>query len=148
MNTRTAEKVRFPSFSFTSLSFVSFWSGQLIVPASLSPSFLIVSVDVRFWSPISYSHFHVPTGSAFSPCATARPQMPEYQRRREDRFHVCLQEVAGGEPSDADRLQPLTAILGMPRPPVRIAPPGATGGLPPVASQDSILAMRSSPDRK
>src|SRR5438552_10019618 len=40
----------------------------------------------------------------------------EYQRRREDRLHVCLQEVAGGKPSDADRLQPLTAILGIPRP--------------------------------
>src|SRR6266851_27620 len=51
---------------------------------------------------------------------------PEYQRRREDRFHVCLQEVAGGEPSDADRLQPLTAILGMPRPPVRMAWPRAS----------------------
>src|SRR5438128_6656377 len=76
INTRTAEKVRSPSFSFTSLSVVSFWSGQLIVPASLSPSILTVSVDVRFWSPILYSHFHVPTGSAFSPCAPARPQSP------------------------------------------------------------------------
>ena len=76
MNIRSAEKVRSPSFSFTSLSFVSFWSGQLIVPASLSPSFLIVRVDIRFWPPISYSHFHVPTGSAFSPCAPARPQNP------------------------------------------------------------------------
>src|SRR5881392_111854 len=51
---------------------------------------------------------------------------PEYQRRREDRLHVCLQGVAGGEPSDADRLQPLTAILGMPRPPVRMARPSAS----------------------
>src|SRR5882672_8526190 len=51
---------------------------------------------------------------------------PEYQCRREDRFHVCLQEVAGGKPSDADRLQPLTAILGMPRPPVRMARPSAS----------------------
>src|SRR6267143_1025341 len=76
INTRTAEKVRSPAFSFTSLSFVSFWSGQLIVPASLSPSFLIDSVDIRFWPPISYSHFQVPTGSAFSPCAPARPQSP------------------------------------------------------------------------
>src|SRR3984885_4733234 len=62
MSFRTAENVRVPSFSFRSLSFVSFWSGQLIVPASLSPSFLIVKVDVRFMSPILYSHFHVPTG--------------------------------------------------------------------------------------
>src|SRR6185436_19687855 len=73
-STRTAEKVNSPSFSFTSLSFASFWSGQLIVPASLSPSFVIVSVDVRCWSPILYSHFHVPIGSDFSPCAPARPQ--------------------------------------------------------------------------
>src|SRR3984893_5736490 len=55
-----------------------------------------------------------------------KPTEPEHQRRREDRFHVCLQEVAGGEPSDADRLQPLTAILGMPRPPVRMARPSAS----------------------
>ena len=48
------------------------------------------------------------------------------QRRRDDRLHVCLQEVAGAEPSDADRLQPLTAILGMPRPPVRMARPSAS----------------------
>src|SRR5262249_40746354 len=36
----------------------------------------------------------------------------EYQRRRKDRVHDRLQERAGAEPSDADRLQPLTAILG------------------------------------
>jgi hypothetical protein len=29
--------------------------------------------------------------------------------------------MAGGKPSDADRLQPLTAILWMPRPPARVA---------------------------
>src|SRR6185295_12560402 len=75
-NFRTAENVSFPSLNFTSLSFSSFWSGQFIVPARLSPSFLIVSSDVRCWSPILYSHFQVPTGSAFSPCATARPQNP------------------------------------------------------------------------
>src|SRR5262245_12464259 len=71
--TRSAENVSSPSFSFRSWRFVSFWSGQLIVPVSLSPSFLIVSVDVRFWSPILYSHFHVPTGSDWF-AATARPQ--------------------------------------------------------------------------
>src|SRR5262249_55044045 len=38
LNFRTAENVRVLSFSFASLSFSSFWSGQLIVPASLSPS--------------------------------------------------------------------------------------------------------------
>src|ERR1700676_2881883 len=55
-----------------------------------------------------------------------KPAEPNYQRRREDRFHGCLQEVAGGEPSDADRLQPLT---GMPRPPVRMASPSAGSGV-------------------
>src|SRR6516225_472274 len=75
MNFRTAENVRVPSFSFRSLRFVFFWSGQLIVPASLFPSFLIVKVDVRFCPPILYSHFHVPTGSTLS-AAPARPQTP------------------------------------------------------------------------
>src|SRR5436190_364477 len=51
---------------------------------------------------------------------------PECQRRREDRLHVCLQGVAGVQPSDADRLLPLTAILGMPRPSVRMAWPSAS----------------------
>src|SRR5215467_15821738 len=74
MNFRTAENVSFPSLNFTSLSFSSFWSGQFIVPERLSPSFWIVSSDVRCWSPILYSHFQVPTGSDFSPCATAKPQ--------------------------------------------------------------------------
>src|SRR3984893_8813369 len=55
-----------------------------------------------------------------------KPAEPEYQRRREDRFHVCLQEVAGGEPSNAERLQALTTILGKPRPPVRMARPSAS----------------------
>src|SRR6185436_19990685 len=73
---RTAEKVSLPSLNFTSLSFSSFWSGQFIVPERLSPSFWIVSSDVRCWSPILYSHFQVPTGSAFSPCANAKPQSP------------------------------------------------------------------------
>src|SRR6188474_504023 len=82
MNFRTAENVSFPSLNFTSLSFSSFWSGQFIVPARLSPSFLIVSSDVRCWSPILYSHFQVPTGSAFSPCATARPQNPSTNTER------------------------------------------------------------------
>src|SRR5262249_1723781 len=53
LNFRTAENVRVLAFSFTSLSFSSFWSGQLIVPASLSPSILIVKVAVSFWLPIS-----------------------------------------------------------------------------------------------
>src|SRR3954469_3198680 len=96
MNFRTAENVSAPSFSFTPLSFVAFWSGQLIVPASLSPSFVIVRVDVRFWSPISYSHFHVPTGSAFSPCAVARPQSPSTNAAERIVFMLASREWRGG----------------------------------------------------
>src|SRR6185436_11224638 len=69
MNFRTTENVSFPSLNFGSAIFSSFWSGQFMVPSILSPSLLIVSSAVRFWSPIEYWHFHVPTGSAFSPCA-------------------------------------------------------------------------------
>src|SRR5262249_9953929 len=52
INFRTAEKVRVSPFSLKSLSFVSSWSGQVIVPVRLSPSFLTFKVDVRSWSPI------------------------------------------------------------------------------------------------
>jgi hypothetical protein len=76
MNFRTTENVSFPSLNFGSVIFSSFWSGQFIVPSTLSPSFLIVRSAVRFWSPIEYSHFHVPTGSAFSPCAPVSPNNP------------------------------------------------------------------------
>src|SRR5262249_28770802 len=68
---------------------------------------------------------------------------PEHQRRREGRLHVSLQEVAGGEPADADRLQPLTAILGMPRPPVRMAWPSASSR---VERIHAALAPRAAPD--
>src|SRR5262245_9906764 len=74
--TRSAENVSSPSFIFTSLSFASFWFGQSIVPASLSPSFLIVRVEVRGCPPISYSHFHVPTGSTLASAALAGRQSP------------------------------------------------------------------------
>ena len=80
VNFRTAEKVSVPSFSFTSLSSRPFWSGQLIVPARLSPSFLIVKVDVRFCPPISYSHFHVPTGLYLVVRRARQAADPEYQR--------------------------------------------------------------------
>src|SRR5262249_24146837 len=76
-NFRSAENVSVPSFSFRSLSLVASWSGQLIVPARLAPSFLIFKVDVRCCPPISYSHFHVPTGSTtLSSAAPARPHTP------------------------------------------------------------------------
>src|SRR5215813_8773823 len=54
-NFRSAENVSVPSFSFRSLSLVSSWSGQLIVPVRLSPSFLNFKVDVRCCPPISYA---------------------------------------------------------------------------------------------
>src|SRR5436190_4839690 len=76
MNFRTTENVSFPSLNCAAVIFSSFWSGQVIVPSTLSPSFLIVRSAVRFWSPIEYAHFHVPAGSAFSPCALASPQNP------------------------------------------------------------------------
>src|SRR5262249_13832542 len=68
---RSAEKVSSPSLNLTSLSFDSFLSCQVIMPVSLSPSFLTARVDSRFCPPTSYSHFHVPTGSAFSSRAPA-----------------------------------------------------------------------------
>src|SRR5439155_26094835 len=79
----------------TSLSFASFWSGQLIVPASLSPSFVIVSVDIRFWSPIEYSHFHVPTGSTLS-AAPARPQNPSTNAAERIVFMFASKKLRAG----------------------------------------------------
>ena len=96
MTFRTAENVSFPSLNFRSLSFSSFWSGQLIVPASLSPSFLIVRVDVRFLSPISYSHFHVPTGSALSSRAPARPHSPSTNAAERIAFMIASEKWRAG----------------------------------------------------
>src|SRR5262245_29711128 len=112
MNCRSAEKLKLPSFILTSLICASFWSGQLIVPASRSPSALIVSVDIRFWPPISYSHLHFPIGLSLSPPAPAKPQSPMTNAAERIAFIHRLREMACGRPSDADRLQPLTAILG------------------------------------
>src|SRR5260370_6561547 len=96
INFRSAEKVSVPSFSFRSLRLVSFWSGQLIVPASLSPSFLIVKGDAPCWAPISYSHFHAPPGSAFSPCAPPRPQTP--RTTAAERIRPLFAAHGGGRP--------------------------------------------------
>src|SRR5437763_11053606 len=105
MSLRSAENVSFPSLNFGSLSFSSFWSGQLIVPASLPPSFLTVRVDVRFAPPISYSHFHVPTGSApfLSSAAPARPQSPSTSATERIAFMNRLREVVQGKRSNVDR---------------------------------------------
>src|SRR5436190_13322151 len=119
INFRTAENVSVPSFSFTSLSFSSFWSGQVIVPASLSPSFLIVRVDVRLLPPISYSHFQVPTGSAFASRALARPQSPSTNAIERIAF-IIVSEDWGRKRSNAGRHQTLTAIHWMARPLVRL----------------------------
>src|SRR5215468_9763469 len=116
MNFRTAENVRVPSFSFRSLRFVSFWFGQLIVPASLSPSFLIVRVDVSFTPPISYSQFHVPTGSALSPCAPARLVSPSTNVAERIAFMIASKEWRAGSCPTPTGLHPPTGIQGMPRP--------------------------------
>src|SRR5439155_14588015 len=75
--------------------------------------------------PIEYSHFHVPTGSALSSLAPARSPSPSTNAADRIAFMFVSKEVAGGEPSDANCPQPLTAILGMPRLPVRMARPSA-----------------------
>src|SRR5438034_11115689 len=96
MNFRSAENVSFPSLNFGSRIFSSFWSGQLIVPARMSPSLL----DRQCGRPLLVADFVLTRPSpdrvcllALRACNTAEP---EYQRRQEDRFHVRLQEVAGG----------------------------------------------------
>src|SRR5262245_28281126 len=119
-NFRSAENVSVPSFSFRSLSLVSSWSGQLIVPVRLSPSFLIFKVDVRCCPPISYSHFHVPTGSTtLSSAAPARPQTARTNAIERIAFMIASEIVAQRKQSDVDRHPPLAAIIPMPRPVVR-----------------------------
>src|SRR5262249_13079531 len=100
--------------SFRSLRFVSFWSGQLMVPASLSPSFLIVRVDVRFCAPLSYSHFHVPTGSTLS-AAPARPQIPRTNASERTAFIIASQTRATGTGRHAHLHPPMPAALARPR---------------------------------
>src|SRR6185437_11287498 len=92
----------------------------LIVPARLSPSFLIVKVDVRCCPPISYSHFHVPAGSTtLSSAAPARPHTPRTNAIERIAFMIASEIVAQREQSDVDRHPPLAAIVPMPRPVVR-----------------------------
>src|SRR5262249_35991546 len=149
--TRSAENVSSPSFSFRSWRGVSFWSGQLIVPVILSPSFLIVRVDVRFWSPILYSHFHVPTGSALPPCAPARPQSPSTNVAERIAFMIASKKwkkMAGGKLSDANRVHPLTAILGMPRTTVRMARQNAGSGVRPSHGRRNLRLVRARPERR
>src|SRR4051794_35276313 len=105
-NFRSAENVSVPSFSFRSLSFISSWSGHLIVPARLSPSFLIFKVDVRCCPPISYSHFHVPTGSTtLSSAASAKPHTPRTNAIERIAFMIASEIVAEGKQSNVDRHQ-------------------------------------------
>src|SRR4051812_27466419 len=112
---RTAEKVSVSSFSFTSLRFVSFWSGQLIVAVRLSPSFLTVKVEVRFCLPISYSHFHVPTGSTLS-AARARPQSPSTNAIERIAFMIAFREMGKGRGEAQANTQSMRAIPWRPRP--------------------------------
>src|SRR6201999_2232056 len=116
-NFRSTVNVSVPSFSFRSLSFVSSWSGQLIVPAKLSPSFLIFKVDVRCCPPISYSHFHVPTGSTtLSSAAPARPHTPRTNAIERIAFMIASEIVAQRKQSNVDPHPPPAEIVSMPRP--------------------------------
>src|SRR4051812_24995036 len=117
MSFRTAENASFPFLNFRSLSFSPFWSDQLMVPVSLSPSFLISRVEVRCCPPISYSQFHVPTGSAaLSSAAPARPHAPRTNAIERTAFTIASEIVAQRKQSDADRHPPPAAIVSRPRP--------------------------------
>src|SRR4051794_17706243 len=79
------------------------------MPLSLSPSFLMTRVDVRFAPPISYSHFHVPTGSAafLSSRAVARPHSPNISAAERIVFMVApakgwAEAVRRGPAADGD----------------------------------------------
>src|SRR5262249_53398512 len=72
-------------------------SGQVMVPTSLSPSFLSVKVAVRCCPPISYSHFHVPTGSDLSSAALVRPQTPRTNATERIAFMLASTRNGGWE---------------------------------------------------
>src|SRR5262249_1474236 len=104
---RSAENVSSPSLNCTSLSFDSCLSWYVIIPVSLPASFLRSRVDSRFCPPISYSHFHVPTGSAFWSPAPARPQSPSTNATERIGFMVApakggAEAVRRGPPPAAD----------------------------------------------
>src|SRR6185437_12891561 len=87
----------------------------LIVPARLSPSFLIVKVDVRCCPPISYSHFHVPTGSTtLSSAAPARPHAPRTNAIERIAFMIASEIVARRPQPDVDRDPPRTRSMQNP----------------------------------
>src|SRR5262249_36303988 len=66
-----------------------------------------VSSTVRSWSPILYSHFHVPTGSTLPPCAPARPHSPPSINVAERiTFMIASKEMAGEKLTHADRPPP------------------------------------------
>jgi hypothetical protein len=52
--------------------------------------------DIRFWPPISYSHFHVPTGAVFLYARKAAD--PSTNAAERIVFRFCLQEFVGREP--------------------------------------------------
>src|SRR5262249_49688345 len=72
---------------------------------------------------------------------------PEYQRCRKDRLHDRLQERGGGKLSDANRLHPVKAILGMPRPTVRMAWQSAGSGVRRSHGRRDRRLVRASPER-
>src|SRR5262249_11415884 len=72
-------------------------SMNVIVPVSLSPWSLSVRVDIRFMSPISYSHFQVPVGSAFLSSARTKPASPSTTTAARIAFMVLPSRAAGEE---------------------------------------------------
>ena len=118
-NFRSAENVSAPSFSFRSLTLASSWSGQLIVPARWSPSFLILMVDVRCCPPISYSHFQVPTGSTtLSSAAPAMPHTPRNNAIERIAFMIASEIVPRRKQPEEGRHPSVARIVSMPRPAV------------------------------
>src|SRR5262249_33121205 len=84
------------------------------------PSFLIFKVDVRCCPPISYSHFHFPTGStALSSAAPARPHTPMTNASERIDFMIASEMVAQRKQSNADSRPPLAKIVSVRRPVVR-----------------------------
>src|SRR5206468_3924301 len=100
-------------------SYAGPWSARGGRADRYSPSFLTVAVTSRFCPPISYSHFHVPTGSAFSSLAPARPQSPS--------------AIA------ADRIAFMKSLRGVRTGAVRHEPPPAADGSLSVASSVAFV---------
>jgi len=117
INSRHGEKVRSVLSGSRPLS-LSHSVRPAHVPASLSTVLLELNVESLHAADLVLA-LQVPDRVCFLPCAPHSPQKrgsnaAEQDRCRDDRF-IFDQETASGKPSDADRLPPLTAILGKTR---------------------------------